>query len=37
MDRFALRSDGKNVVVNVAKIYESDKQVALWDQAHLAV
>jgi Rieske Fe-S protein len=37
MDRFALRKDGKNVVVNLAKLYESDKQKALWDAARLAV
>jgi Rieske Fe-S protein len=37
MDRFALRKDGKNVVVNLDKLYESDKQKALWDEARLAV
>lgn len=37
MDRFALRKDGKNVVVNLAKLYESDKQQVLWDEARLAV
>jgi Rieske Fe-S protein len=35
MDRFAIRRDGKNVVVNVAKMYKSDKQRALWDEARL--
>lgn len=37
MDRFALRKDGKNVVVNLAKLYESDKQQVLWDEARLGV
>jgi Rieske Fe-S protein len=37
MDRFALRKDGRNVVVNLAKLYESDKQQVLWDEARLAV
>ncbi len=37
MDRFALRKDGKNVVVDLAKLYESDKQAALWGEARLLV
>jgi Rieske Fe-S protein len=36
MDRFPIRKDGKSVVVNLAKIYESDKQRALWDQARVS-
>ncbi len=37
MDRFAIRKDGTNVIVNLDKLYESDKQQALWDEARLAV
>jgi nitrite reductase/ring-hydroxylating ferredoxin subunit len=37
MDRFALRKDGKNVVVDLAKLFESDKQHALWDAARLTL
>ncbi len=37
MDRFALRKEGKNVVVDLAKLYESDKQKQLWGEARLAV
>jgi nitrite reductase/ring-hydroxylating ferredoxin subunit len=37
LDRFELRKDGKNVVVNLAKLFQSDKQRALWDQARLPV
>jgi Rieske Fe-S protein len=37
MDRFALRKDGKNVVVNLAKLYESEKQKAQWDEARIGV
>ncbi len=37
MDRFALRKDGKTVVVNLAKLYESDKQQVLWDEARQSV
>ena len=36
MDRFAIRKEGKGVVVNLAKIYESDKQKALWDGARIS-
>jgi Rieske Fe-S protein len=37
MDRFALRRDGQNVVVDLATLYKSDKQEALWSEARLAV
>jgi nitrite reductase/ring-hydroxylating ferredoxin subunit len=36
MDRFAIRKDGKSVVVNVAKMFKSDKQLALWDEARVS-
>ena len=35
MDRFAIRKDGKNVVVNVGRAYVSDKQRAQWDGARV--
>ena len=35
MDRFAIRKDGKNVVVNVGKVYASDKQRAEWTGARV--
>jgi Rieske Fe-S protein len=37
MDRFALRKDGKNVVVDLTKLYKSDKQAAQWQDSHLAI
>ncbi len=37
MDRFAVKKAGKNVVVNVARLFESDKQKAPWDGARAAV
>lgn len=37
MDRFALRKDGKNVVVDLAHLYESEKQKTQWTAARLAV
>jgi Rieske Fe-S protein len=37
MDRFALRKDGKNVVVDLDKLYKSDKQQSLWDGARVAL
>jgi nitrite reductase/ring-hydroxylating ferredoxin subunit len=36
MDRFAIRKEGKGVVVNLAKMYKSDKQSALWDGARIS-
>lgn len=36
MDRFAIRKDGKGVIVNMAKMYKSDKQQALWDEARVS-
>ena len=37
MDRFALRKEGKNVVVNLIRLYASDKQTPQWRDARLAV
>ena len=36
MDRFAIRKEGKGVVVNLAKMYKSDKQSPLWDGARVS-
>jgi nitrite reductase/ring-hydroxylating ferredoxin subunit len=35
MDRFAIRKDGKNVVVSLGKIFASDKQQAQWSEARI--
>lgn len=37
MDRFAVRKEAGKLVVNVARLYESDKQRALWDEAQVTV
>ena len=37
MDRYAVRLDGKNIVVNLDKLYEEDQDVALWKAAFIAV
>ena len=37
MDRFAVRKEGKSVVVNVARMYASDKQNGLWAGAQVTV
>lgn len=37
MDRFALRKNGKNLVVNLAKLYRNDKQASEWAGAKVAV
>lgn len=37
MDRFAVRRSGKNLIVNVGKMYASDKQKPLWDGAQVTV
>ncbi len=37
MDRYAVRLDGKNIVVNLDKLYEEDQDVALWKGAFIAV
>lgn len=37
MDRFAVRKEAGKLVVNVAKLYESDKQRVLWDEAQVTV
>lgn len=37
MDRYAVRKDGTNVVVNLGTLYEQDKQPAEWDAAVVAV
>ncbi len=33
MDRFAVRRDGQNVMVDLAKLYRSDQQKTAWDAA----
>jgi len=33
MDRFGIKKDGAKVVVNLAQLYESDKQTAAWTSA----
>jgi Rieske Fe-S protein len=33
MDRFALRLDGQKIVVNLAKLYQSDRQKTEWEAA----
>ena len=35
MDRYAVRKDGNNVVVNVGTLYEEDKQKPQWDGAFI--
>lgn len=35
MDRFGIRKSGKNVIVNVAQFYKSDKEQANWNSAHV--
>ena len=37
MDRFAVRKNGKNLVVNVARLYRNDKQAADWAAAKVEV
>jgi Rieske Fe-S protein len=37
MDRFALSKDGTKVVVNLTRLYASDKQTTQWHDAHLTV
>ncbi len=37
MDRFAVRKEAGKLVVNVSRLYESDKQRALWDEAQVTV
>lgn len=37
MDRFAVRRDGNNVVVNLDKVFEEDQDAAGWKAAFLAV
>ncbi len=37
MDRYAVRLDGKNIVVNLDKLYEEDQDVALWKGAFITV
>ena len=37
MDRYAVRLDGKNIVVNLDKLYEEDQDVVLWQGAFIAV
>lgn len=33
MDRFAIRRDGQNVMVDLGKLYQSDQQKSAWDAA----
>lgn len=35
MDRFAIRKEGKNLVVNVRRVYASDKQRTQWNGARV--
>ncbi len=37
MDRFAVRKDGGNLVVNVAELYRQDKDGAQWDAAFVTL
>jgi Rieske Fe-S protein len=37
MDRFAVRKDGTNVVVDFARLYEQDKSAKEWDAAWVEV
>jgi nitrite reductase/ring-hydroxylating ferredoxin subunit len=37
MDRFAIRKDGNNLVVDLAKWYRSDEQAAEWEAASAAL
>jgi nitrite reductase/ring-hydroxylating ferredoxin subunit len=37
MDRFAVRKDGGNLIVNVAELYRQDKDTALWDAASVTL
>ena len=37
MDRFALRRDGDNVVVDLDKLYQQDKDAAEWKAAFIQV
>lgn len=37
MDRFAIRKQGKSLVVNVARLYRNDKQAVDWASAKLGV
>jgi hypothetical protein len=37
MDRFAVRKDGNNVVVNLDKLYQEDEDEAAWKAAFVAL
>jgi hypothetical protein len=37
MDRYAVRLDGKNIVVNLDKLYEEDQDGVLWKTAFISV
>lgn len=37
MDRFAIRKNGKNLIVNLARLYRNDKQGSDWAAAKVAV
>jgi nitrite reductase/ring-hydroxylating ferredoxin subunit len=37
MDRFAIRRDGQRVIVDLAKLWRSDKEKAAWDAAVLTL
>jgi len=37
MDRFAVRKDGNNVVVNLDKLYQQDEDEAAWKAAFVAI
>jgi nitrite reductase/ring-hydroxylating ferredoxin subunit len=36
MDRFAVRKEGKNIIVNLARLYRSDRQQAQWTAARVS-
>jgi hypothetical protein len=37
MDRFAVQRDGNNLVVNLDKVFEQDKDAAGWTAAEIAL
>lgn len=37
MDRFAVRRDGANIVVDLDRLFRQDQDVANWETAFIAV
>ena len=37
MDRFSVRRDGNNVVVNLDRVFEEDQDTAGWKAAFLSI